>query len=52
MTYQELKATGWTIEQQFHGEEAYYYYSATKGRNILFSDDGVIFGGLLNGVWV
>ena len=48
----QLEANNWKIEKRFHEEEAYWYYTAEKGRNILTSDDGNIFGGLLNGVWV
>lgn len=47
-----LIADGWKIEQHFHEDEAYHYFVATKGRNILTSDDGYIFRGLLNGAWV
>lgn len=47
-----LIADGWIIERHLHQDEAYYYYTASKERNILTSDDGYIFRGLLNGSWV
>ena len=52
MNRQDLEKNNWKIEKQFHQEEAKYYYTAVKGRDILTSNDGVVFGGLLNGVWV
>lgn len=52
MTLAELKANGWVVVRRFHQEEAYYYYTATKGRNILTSDNGSIFRGQLNGQWI
>ena len=50
MNITELK--GWKIQEQFHQDECYKYFTATKGRNILTSDDGITFTGLLNGSWV
>jgi hypothetical protein len=52
MTKEQLQANDWKIEQHFHNEEAYYYFTATKGRDILTSHDGQVFKGQLNGVWV
>lgn len=52
MTVQELQKAGWAIEEQFHQEEAYYYYTAINGRDILTSRDGATFHGQLKGVWV
>lgn len=46
-SYQE----GWVIEKRFHKEECYYYYIATKGRNIIMSRDGVTFSGLVDNEW-
>lgn len=52
MSVTELKNKGWKIERHFHQEEAYYYFTASKGRDILTSNDGEYFGGLLNGNWI
>lgn len=52
MNIKQLKKDGWVIEQIWHDEECYYYFKAEKDRNILFSRDGNIFKGLVNGEWV
>lgn len=52
MNVEELINNGWTIEKRFHQEECYYYYRATKEREVLTSQDGITFSGLLNGSWV
>jgi len=52
MDKEQLIKDKWTIEKHFHNEEARYYFTATKGRDVLTSDDGNTFGGLLNGIWV
>lgn len=50
MNITDLK--NWVVVKRFHSEECRYYYTATLGRDILTSDDGVKFSGLVDGVWV
>lgn len=45
ITKQDLLDDGYTIEKTFHNEECYYYYVATKGRDILTSHNGETFTG-------
>lgn len=51
MSIEQLKQEMWTIERNFHNEECVYYFTAQKGRNILTSDDGITFHGLISGEW-